>query len=149
MRKTHYRDYATEAFRFWAVEGPAEKYKQRLWEEAVQRQNRIEGGSGISCPSEAAIIRTEQELEDAEATIADLEAVDKTLVELQTRGNGAAIMEALRVVYMDRPDRELEPGDISARVHKAELTIPASERSIFNWLALARRTFARERKLRL
>lgn len=42
------------------------------------------------------------------------------------------------MVYMAYADRELVKGEISERIHKAELEIPASERVVYKWLAYAR-----------
>lgn len=55
----------------------------------------------------------------------------------------------MEIVYFADPKKELEKKDISDRVHKAELGIPTSERSIYSWLKMARGIFARERGLRV
>lgn len=149
MRKSHIRDYATAAFQFYACVGGSEKYKARIWEKAVRDQHKLEGRSGISKPSEAAIMRAERELERVSAEISDLESVERTIHILENRINGNDIIKALKMVYMVEPQRDPERGEISERVHKAEIQIPASERSIYGWLSKARRLFAQARGMRL
>lgn len=148
MRKTHIRDYATAAFRFYASVGGAALYRQQLWDDAVMSQNRQEGRSGFGSPSEAALMRAEAALEAAAAELDDLEAVERTLAVLRTYEQGASILAAIETVYFPEPSRELQPGEISRRVVQAALKIPAGEATIYRWLALARRIFANERRLR-
>jgi hypothetical protein len=56
---------------------------------------------------------------------------------------------AVEIVYFADPQRPLEKGDIEARVHKAEIEIPASRQSVYTWLRRARKLFAIERGLRI
>ena len=150
MRKSHYRDYATEAFRFYAREGGSQKYTQRVWNEALTRQQEREVNinTGISCPTESAVIRAEAELDKHVAELADLEAVEFAMTALEaTRGRSA--VRTLKIVYMTAPDLDINRGDIQDRVHHAEINIPASERTIYNWLGDARKLFAEKRGLRM
>ena len=63
MIKTHYRDYATEAFRLLALEGSAEKYRSRIWNQAIEDISNSESRSGsVSAPTEAAIMRAQKRL---------------------------------------------------------------------------------------
>jgi hypothetical protein len=50
---------------------------------------------------------------------------------------------------MLEPSREPDRGEISERVHTAEIQIPASEKTIYRWLGTARRFFAEFRGLRI
>ncbi|MEA4816889.1 MAG: hypothetical protein VB120_08605 [Lachnospiraceae bacterium] len=149
MKKNHIRDYATEAFRFYARTGSAAKYKQELWDEVIKATNRSNYGGGIGNPTEAAVSRMEKRLEDARAEIADLEAVERTISTLEKMRNGSEMLLALHLVYMANPHKEIEKGEISERMHQAEVKIPASERQIYRWLSKARYIFATERGLRI
>jgi hypothetical protein len=157
MLKSHIRDYATAAFRFYAdtrnkLNKPAivsVKYKDDIWDREILAQHKLEGRGGISDPSPAAVVRAEQALEMAVAEVRDLESVERTIKYIEGFTGGHAMMEALQMVYMAAPHREPERGEISARVHKAELEIPASEPTIYRWLHMARRAFAEDRGLRL
>ena len=87
MIKTHYRDYATEAFRILALEGSAEKFRERIWNEALDNmERRKERNGSISAPTEAAIMRAQKALDDAKATILDLEAAEFALEALEKYG---------------------------------------------------------------
>ncbi len=146
MLKSHYRDYATAAFRLLAREGSADRYRAKIYNAALARRG--EGGTGLGSPTEAAIMRAEQAVYDTVATIADLEAAEYAVAALEAR-YGYAARRALYMVYMAYADRELAKGEISERIHRAELEIPASEKTLYRWLAYARRCFAEKRGLRL
>lgn len=168
MKKSHYRDYATAAFRFWAATpGGSEAYKKKIWEDAVLAQHKEEGRTGISNPSEAAVMRAEKELEKKVSEIKDLDAVEKTIHQIECmlseRGpiyspeayhykehsDGSGIIKALKIVYMAEPEREPRRGEIIERVHKAEIDIPASEPTIYRWLRMACQLFGEARGLRM
>lgn len=147
--KDHIRDYATAAFRFYAKNGmSAEYYKTKLYEEALEEQNKFEKGSGVSKPTEAAIMRAEFAVNAKIAEINDMEAVEKTIAELRSTRKKDTV-QAIEIVYFKEPDRELEKGDINNRAHEAELSIPASERTIYYYLGAARKLFAEIRGLRI
>ena len=139
--KNHIRDYATAAFHFYAKEGGAEKYKKKIFDEAMLTQNGGKG-SGISNPTEAMIMRAEKAVEDKIAEWSDLEAVEDTLTELRLDFNFEAI-KAIEQVYFANDE------DIQGKVHKASLEIPASEGMIHYWLRKAREIFAENRGLRV
>lgn len=148
--KDYLRDYCTEAFRFYACNGMnADKYKQKIYDEALEQQKRMEKSCGISCPTEAAIIRAENAVDEKLAEIKDMEAVEMTIAELEAAGRNHDIVQAIKIVYFQDAGKELEPGDISLRVHAAELDIPASERSVYRYLKKARMMFAEHRGLRI
>ena len=150
MKKTHYRDYATEAFRFLAREGSAEAYRNRIWNEAVERQKQAEERvmAGLSCgPTEGALMAAERAVDEVKAEIADLEAAEWAIKALEgSRTPGAA--HAVRMVYMLAPHAEIAPGEIHDRTLIASHKLHACERTVYNWLGFARNLFAKKRGLR-
>ena len=147
--KNHIRDYATAAFRFYSCNGKSsEKYKKKIYDEALEEYQRKQKCAGINCPTEAAIIRAERAVNEKLAEIKDMEAVELTVAELRVKPS-RAIVQAIEIVYFKDADKELEKGDIHSRVHTAEIYIPASQRWIYNWLSKARKLFAEKRGLRV
>lgn len=147
--KDHIRDYATAAFKFYASIGmSAEQYKKIIYDEALENYQRKQKGTGISFPTEAAIMAAEREVCQKLSEIMDMEAVEKTLAELRAM-HRKDIVQAIEYVYFKEPQKEFEKGDIHNRVHEAELSIPASERAIYKWLGRARKMFAEKRNLRV
>lgn len=147
MIKTHYRDYATEAWRLHARLGSAEAYKRRIYAEAQQR--RAEGGSGgVGSPTEAAVLRGEAAIAEKEGVWRDLEAVERAMERIASRRNGDCILRAVREVYQAHAETPLERGDVANRVIRLSIAMPASPRSIYGWLSIARDVFAEERGLR-
>lgn len=160
--KDYTRDYATAAFRFYAENGKSsEKYRKKIYDEALENMSKSEGNTGVSKPTEAAIMAAEKAVNDKLAELKDMEAVELTLAELQattsfsensirkSRCERRNIVQAIEIVYFKDPEKELEKGDIHNRVHTAELFIPASESSIYRWLKQARQLFSEKRGLRL
>lgn len=147
--KDHIRDYATNAFRFYAKLGMStEQYKEQIRKEALETITKREGSpkSGGS-PTEAMLMNAEKEVQVHIAEIMDLEAVEKTLAEFKSK---SSICEKLiKEVYFTEPDKELQKGDISKRVVKAALDFNLSERSIYYELKKARTLFAYNRGLKL
>ena len=147
--KNHIRDYATEAFRFYARNGKSvEEYKKKIYDEALQELSR-EKGTGISCPTEAAIMRAEAALNEKIAEVKDMEAVELTMAELQASIRYYDCVQTINIVYFKDAEKELYKGDIHNRVHAAGIEIPASENTIYRWLAIARKLFAEKRGLRV
>ena len=143
MAKDHIRDYATEAFRFYAKSGGVKKYIEKITED-IEKQK----GTGIMSPTEGQIVAKERVIEEHAAELADLEAVDKTLNILAYITSGREMRQAVEHVYFKDCWRDLQRGDIKTRVHFAEINIPASERQIYRWLKRVRDIFAEERGLR-
>jgi hypothetical protein len=143
------RDYTTAAFKFYARNGKStEKYKKKIYLDAIEN-GMIKSGlrsSGISSPTEAMIIAAEREVNNKLAEIQDMESVERTLAELFVLKR-YDILQAVDIVYFKDCVEKNE--DIKAKVHQAEIFIPASERSIYRWLKIARNTFATERGLRI
>lgn len=149
--KDYIRDYATEAFRFYALNGKsAEKFKQKIYIEALDeiKKRETQVKDGVSKPTEKAIIAAEKAVNERISEIMDMEAVDKVLAELEAR-HKKHIVKAIDIVYFTDIDKELEFGDIKSRVAKSSVDIPASERSIYGWLKQARQLFAYQRGLRI
>lgn len=148
--KDHIRDYATEAFRFYAKSGrSAEKYKQKIYIETLESIKKKEKiiKSGISKPTEQALIKAEEALVERMSEILDMEAVDKCLAEFDVKCK--AINKVIEIVYFTNADKELKAGDIKDRVTKASMEIHADERTIYRWLKKARELFAYQRGLRI
>lgn len=151
MLKTHYRDYATEAYRLHARLGSAAAYKRRVLAEALARRAESGGSvwsAGPGSPTEAAVVRAEAALAETEGTIRDLEAVERAMERIGRMRGGACILRAVREVYEVEADRPIERGEIARRVDKLSLEMPAGPRSIYRWLGTARQVFAEERGLR-
>jgi hypothetical protein len=139
-KRQPYREYATQAFRFLAREGSADKYISKLVDDYM-RQAR---SAGISNPTEAMLMHKERILRDNAAELADLDAAEKALVIC-----GRFPRVAVEMVYQKDYWKDIEWGDIETRVHYAEIHIPASPRQIYYWLNKACQEFAHERGLRI
>lgn len=149
--KDYLRDYATAAFRFYAKNGmSAEKFKQKIYFETLDEMKKKETyvKSGISKPTEEALIKAEKAVNERISEILDMEAVDKVLAELEAR-HKVEVLKAIEIVYFKDSDKELELGDIKNRVVIASIDIPASERSVYSWLKQARELFSYQRGLRI
>ena len=147
-RKSHYRDYAVAAFRLYAEQGPAAAYKERIREQA-ETASREDGmpSRGLGSPTEAAVIRAEQALDNVQAVLADMEAVERVLDRAARRKDGEIMREALRKVYLVAGPAEW--GEIERRVCAASMAIPADRSTVFQALARACVMFAEERGLRI
>ncbi|GEM_PF-1065058 len=151
MLKTHYRDYATEAYRLHARLGSAAAYKRRVLAEALARRAESGGSvgsAGPGSPTEAAVVRAEAALAETEGTLRDLEAVERAMERIGRMRGGTCILRAVREVYEAEADRPIERGEIARRVDRLSLEMPAGPRSIYRWLGTARQVFAEERGLR-
>ena len=149
MKKDNIRDYATEAFRFYAACGKltSAELEQIVRDKIYQQSKReiLRSGSGMSIsPTEYAIMKAEDAVRDLQAEFMDIIAVEKTLHRLNKQQR-----KAVEIVYFTDAEKDLEKNDISNRVHKAELHIPASEQSVYRYLKKAREVFAEERGLRI
>ncbi len=149
MKKDNIRDYATEAFRFYASCGKltAAQLEQMVRNAIYEKSKKEFCRSGMGMHSDAtayAVMKAEDAVGEMQAEFEDIIAVEKTMQRLTYHQR-----KAVEIVYFTDPDKELEKNDISNRVHRAELEIPASEQSIYRWLRKARRMFAEERCLRI
>lgn len=144
--KDHIRDYATEAFRFYARCGKPsyDELKARIVTEAYETSKReIVHSGNVAKPTEFAVINAQNALDERQGELLDILAVERVMKIVD-----AEMRKVLDIVYFTDPDQDLQKGDVSARVHKAELEIPASEHTIYRRLAKARELFAAERGLR-
>ena len=145
MKKDNIRDYATEAFRFYAINNyNADKYKNKIYCEALEYQQKKEGISGISKPTESVIIYAENAIQQKLSEIYDMEAVEDVVKILESENKDK--LKALKIVYL-RPEK-IERGDIQKRVIKAENEIPAGQNTVYRYLREARYIFAELRGLR-
>ena len=139
MKKDNVRDYATSAYRFYAINGTSEEYIRKLSLDLEKQK-----GEGICNPTEAALIHKERIMQEYVSEILDLEAAEKAMDRLSKDER-----RAVQMVYMKDCNSDLEWGDMSIRVHYAEIHLPASQASIYRWLSRARSVFAIERGLRI
>lgn len=147
MRQDNVRDYATDAFRFWAAVGGAEAFRERIRTEAMRDSG--DGGNGIGQPTEAALLRAEKAEENAKAQMDDLNAVEEVLKILPHRPMGAEIMCAVKACYMADPNRlSLPRGEMISRVKRVAEEIYVGEATVYRYLRIARDLFASERGLR-
>ena len=147
MKKDHYRDYATEAFRFYAAKGKPSyrNLKAQYMAEALGNyQREHEKGSGIGKPTEAAVIYAERETEKKTAELMDILAVEKVYY-----SSKRTVREVIEIVYFKDATEPLCKGDISERVTKASLETFTSERGVYAILKAVRLKFAEERGLRV
>lgn len=97
----------------------------------------------LGCPSSETISQ-----ERDAALAADLRAVAECL-RLLAIEDKEYVADAVRAVYFATPGAPLKKGDVGARVAAFAREYPASERSVYGWLKLARKLFACARGIRL
>ena len=149
--KDHIRDYSTEAFRFYAMNGKSSMaFKEKIYNEALESIKKREEAvkTGISRPTEQALIKAEQAVAERVSEIMDMEAVEMVLTEFRVK-HKIEVIKSVELVYFTDADKELQMGDIKNRVIRASMEIPASERSVYMWLKKARDLFAYQRGLRI
>lgn len=123
MKKDNIRDYATEAFRYWA---------------------------SIGCPAYEDILSYQNAERPAfsDAEKEDIRACDACFRYFSESGH-TVICDAVREVYMTKPNQDIGKNEISVRVTRFSMKTPASERQVYYWLHQARVLFAELRGLRL
>lgn len=151
-KKDFARDYATEAFRFYAKCGKPtyDELYQKIYDEAMkssQGQEHLGIQGGISKPTEQTVLKADSEVERRKAELLDVLAVERVLWKLKEDKKDVA-EKIIEMVYFVDADKELEKGDIARRVDNASLEIPMSEAQIYRYLRLARMLFCEERGLR-
>ena len=154
MKKDNIRDYATEAFRFYARKG--RPTYESLMAEIIQKadqeaQEELVGGSGgIAKPTEWAVFKRDQALQRYEAELLDILAVNKVIAMLNINDTGQRILDAVEAVYFAHPYRDYERGEISCLVIQAsQEKLFCCEKTIYSYLKEARTLFAMERGLRI
>lgn len=151
MKKDYIRDYATEAFRFYASIGMnSDEYREKLRREAMETIARREGSTkSDGSPTEAMLMHAEKVIEGKISVLEELEAVEKTLKEFEARPYyNMLIIPLIRKVYFTEPNKPLKKGDIQDRVIKACEELNIVERTAYRYLKKARDVFAYNRKLR-
>ena len=152
MKKDNIRDYATEAFRFYAALGKPDykTIKQALYDRALQEEQKreVHTSNSISSAVESQIRNAQLAVEELKAELLDILAVENTLKILTARNDGRDIIKAIETVYFTEPRREIRRGEIQERVKFAALLIPTSEPTVYRHLRAARNIFAVERGLR-
>lgn len=151
MKKDHIRDYATEAFRFYAKTNmSAIEYKEMIRVEAISTIAKREGtGTSGGSPTEALLIYGEKVVEEKVSEIEDLESVEKTLKEFSTSHVGiTTIIPLIKTVYFTEASRDIKKGEIRDRVIRSCSELNISESTAYRYLRKARLLFAHNRKLR-
>jgi chaperonin cofactor prefoldin len=100
----------------------------------------------VSDPTVAALIHKEALLQEHASELADMIAVETAIKKLDQKSN--IYYRVLEMVYFKDHQEPLQWGEITRRIHYAEIHIPASDRQIKRWLKEARNTFADARGLR-
>lgn len=149
MKKKHYRDYATDAFRILALYGSSEKYKERIISESHKAPEDlgVKIDKGIISPTEAEIIRAQDALDEKMAVIADLEAAERALELVRVRFGDDAVT-AVKICYMSTPKRPLAWKELERNVVFAVMNLHFGRSTVYKYLAIARHAFAVERGLR-
>lgn len=151
IKNDHIRDYATEAFRYYAAQGKPtyEQLKRQIYDEILEKEKReLVHAKGIADPTVNAHINAEKEVERRTAELLDILAVENTIKLLKYCGK-YEIVKCIEKVYFPEPKRPLKSNDISGRVISASLSIPCSDRQVYRLLKQARMLFAAERGLRI
>lgn len=148
--KDHLRDYATNAFRVYAAAGcpTYEQMRQQVLDDVMNRSTDNSAVRGdISRPTEAMVLAAESRLDQAVGKLADIMAVIRALDQLKAHRDGEAICRCLKAVYFVHPFRLPMRGEISSRVRAAAEREYVDDRTVYRWLAVARKVFAVERGL--
>ncbi len=134
MKKDNIRDYAVDAFRFYAsLQCKPDKAAARF---ALQRKTLKRGLKSA-------------DLRASEAALQDVYAVIDTIHMLNTLSNGKEILKTLETVYFSNPNADMRRGEIENRVMYVTLITHISSATAYRHLALCRRLFAEARGLRL
>ena len=141
MSKDHIRDYATDAFRYWASVGCP------TYAEAVEKITKRARGmaNGVSAQLAEAFVAAEISKRNAE--LLDIKACEETFEYLKGRGK-ECVCSAVRDVYMAFPRKKLARGELSGRVVRYSMENYYSERQVYYFLTEACNVFAAKRGLR-
>lgn len=152
MKKDHIRDYATEAFRYYARLGKPkfEDVKEKIYQEAIEESKKNELKTNNICsPTELAMMRADKAVLEKKGELEDILAVEETLKQLAYEYNGAEILSVVDRVYFVQPDKAIEKGELKNRVLAAIEELHIGERTAWRYLAKARDMFAENRGLRV
>lgn len=158
MYKELTRDSATDAYRFYALierltAGGAgkvpDRYRAMLTADLL-RPREDARGSGVSKPTEAAVLACERRLDLARAAILDLEAVERVLAWAAVQRDGAELMETMREVWMTDVHTPIGRHTIRDRAMRYASTKGyVSGRTVWRRLKKLRIRWAEERGLRI
>ncbi|PHV72171.1 hypothetical protein CS063_01465 [Sporanaerobium hydrogeniformans] len=150
MRKDHIRDYATEAFRYYARLGKTfEQVKEEIYKEAIEKsKNNDIKTNNICSPTELAMMRADKAVIEKKGELEDILAVEETLKQLAYEYNGSDIKKVVQLVYFENPSEEIERNEFTRRVIYAANQIHCDERTVYRYLGKARSIFAENRGLR-
>ena len=136
--KDFINDYCIAAFSFYACNGKSlSRYKESLYDCAVNES--------YYCNAPVTFLY-ERKLKQNVSEIADIEAVDNVIFQLQ-KDEKYEILRSIELVYFKLP-KCFKRGDINNLVVKASLDLPASIRTVQRHLREARTLFAYKRGLR-
>lgn len=122
MKKDNYRDYAAEAYRYYALCGKPDSDRLRKMRLNMNEWQR--------------------------AALGDLEAVYRVIQKLHTEPDGRMTMRCLELIYFQNPNSACGKGSITERVAHTASELCISESSIYRTLKRLRLYFALERGLR-
>lgn len=151
MKKDHTRDYATEAFRYYARLGKPrfEDVKEKIYLEAIEQSKKNELKTNNICsPTELAMMRADKAVIEKKGELEDILAVEETLKQLAYEYNGKEMLEVIERVYFIQPNKPIEKGELKNRVLAAIEEMHIGERTAWRYLAKARNIFAENRGLR-
>ena len=123
MNKNNYRDYVTEAYRYYAMCGKPNAAELR----------QVSAMLPAGC----------------KASIADLDAVTRVLERLETEEDPDLMKQCLDIVYFTDPKRVPGRGIVSNRLDFAAMELSVSEATVYRALRRLRLLLALERGLRV
>lgn len=142
MKKDFIRDYATEAYIYWARHGCPS------YQEAVERIRSAALRKAYAADPQKASAYADAEVDKASAGLCDILACAEAFRILRESGKGL-VCDAVKAVYMHDPWKKPKQHEISGRVVKFAMNAHVSERQVWYYLDEARKTFALMRGLRV
>lgn len=141
LKKDNVRDYATEAFRYWASVGCP------TYDEAVARikKRALEKAKGQSAEIKAAFVSAC--IDQRQGALADIKACDECFCYLRAHGK-ECVCSAVREIYMAFSRKRLARGELSGRVVRFAMDNFYGERTVYKFLDEACERFAGYRGLR-
>lgn len=142
MKKELYRDYATDAYIFWAQKGyiSGEDYIAEVKRKATVRSKDADPEEAYKYINTCVTNHT--------ASQKDLDACCKAF-EFLRASDKEYICEAVKNVYGICANIALKRGEITGRVRAYACAANTDERNVYRWLAQARKIFATMRGLRV
>ena len=134
MKKDNIRDYAVDAFRYFAALKCAPTKEAVRF--ALQKRHLTQGGKPKDCRA-------------LEAELQDMYAVVNTIKVIETLENSLEVLQTLTNVYLSNPGELFKRGEIESRILYTTFKANISTATAYRYLALCRRIFAEERGLRL